>query len=78
MKRWLIVSVGVVAALAIIVGTAMAATLFNNPTSGSQGRRPALVVLLVTLARGTARLGKDARLGLDVRRNAEKRGRIPH
>jgi uncharacterized protein (DUF305 family) len=37
MKRWLIVLVGVVAALVIIVGTAVATTLFNNRTSGSEG-----------------------------------------
>lgn len=39
MKRWLVVLVGVTAALAIIAGTALATTLFNNRTSGSEGGR---------------------------------------
>lgn len=36
MKRWLIVLVGVAAALVIIVGTAVATTLINNRTSRSE------------------------------------------
>ena len=36
MKRWLVVVIGVTTALVIIAGTAVATTLFNNRTSGSE------------------------------------------
>ena len=39
MKRWLVVLVGVTAALVIIAGTAVATTLFNNRNSGSEDGR---------------------------------------
>lgn len=58
MKRWLIVLVGVVAALVIIVGTAVATTLVNNRARGSEeaGQQPSYSSTPGQAPRGSARM----------------------